>query len=203
MRIHIQDRVGFIEGQDASTCLPQDPGQPGEHLGISHTLKHYLNPSELWQDVAQAVEEPLRPIQFLEAHYRHDTPWDRWGNQANDRDVQLWETLSDLYFRGYQQVINDYCAAPPDGTVVRRSENRMIRTFHLGDGILLEVFDGRPWRMRTAHRTTGVELASVTGYLAIPKHIHALGRRLRQARARANRKLSVLSSHEVVVRDEQ
>jgi len=36
-------------------------GRPGEDLGIAHTLKHYLSPAEMWEDVAQDVDERLRP----------------------------------------------------------------------------------------------------------------------------------------------
>jgi len=44
---------------------PMPDGLPHEHLGMSHVCKHYLNPAEVWEDLAAWVEPELRPLALI------------------------------------------------------------------------------------------------------------------------------------------
>jgi hypothetical protein len=49
------------------TCIvaikPFPAGEPGQHLGASHVAKHWLNPGEHWDDLAEplGIHEAVRP----------------------------------------------------------------------------------------------------------------------------------------------
>lgn len=81
--------------------LPLPDGRPGQHLGISHTLKHYLDPSEVWEDLAPD-DLMYRPWSVLDG-LAHVEPavWKQWP--APGPVVSgLWSSeLKSIYRHGY------------------------------------------------------------------------------------------------------
>jgi hypothetical protein len=179
------------------TFHPQAPGVPGEHLGISHTLKHYLAPKELWQDVAHVVAAELRPVDFLARHFAAGTPWLHWGEAVTDAEVAKWPELATAFEQGYLHIIFEYARTHPEQTVRFRAQGQNISMLNLGDGILLQLYDRTRARVRTAYRKTGVSLHSLQAYAAISHANDCLGRRLKQARQRAMRQIKIAQSGQI------
>ena len=80
-------------------------GRPGEDLGIGHTLKHYLSPTEMWEDVAQDVALHLRPRAVADA-------WSgvRLWEVAQDPSAPVrdgWERLRAVYRDGYGALVQE------------------------------------------------------------------------------------------------
>ncbi len=172
------------------TLVFMPPGRPGDNKGISHTLKHYLAPFELWEDVAQDVPAPHRPVATLmglelEGH----EPWNHWGDNVTPREIDAWPLLAATYEHGYKQVIAAYFASGLEHEVRRTRMDPPVRIAHLGDGIIIQRYDNGA-HLRTAYRSAGVSLQTAEGYARIPRSLDALSRRLNQARCRASRKLA-------------
>lgn len=102
-------------------------GRPGDHAGISHLIKHYLNPGEGWEDVVSALDDRTgRPVD-IPAEYRPHALWneirpDRLGI-SDTRDVGLlppdverrWPRWVDAHRMGYAATVSHIANAsrPP------------------------------------------------------------------------------------------
>jgi hypothetical protein len=176
------------------TFHPQSPGEPGEHLGISHTLKHYLAPKEMWQDVAHVVSSEFRPVEFLARHFPEGTPWMHWGQKVTDAEKAKWRELESAFRDGYLHVVTEYAKTLPELSVRFVAHGQRILMLHLGDGILLQLYDRAQPRVRTAFRKVGVSLHTQRAYEAVSQRLDALGKRLKQARYKARRQIEMIQS---------
>jgi hypothetical protein len=173
------------------TLVFMPPGNPGDNKGVSHTLKHYLAPDEVWEDVAQNIPTPYRPVATLMALELQGHPsWNHWGRNVTPHEVDAWPLLSSTYEHGYKQVIAEYFASGLEHEVRRARMNPPVRIAHLGDGIIIHRYDNGP-HLRTAYRSAGVILHTAEAYARIPRTLDALSRRLKQARSQATRKLAL------------
>lgn len=140
--------------------LPHD-GNPGEHAGISHALKHYLDPREMWEDIAGEVEPHLRPLAFCERLPPLTPPvWEQW--QAPTRELApLWNSLRPLYRLGYARIVRalaEPLAEPftPGSPWARGDDSHGA---HIGQGVVLWVRRApNGWRMTTAYRPVDFKL---------------------------------------------
>jgi len=173
------------------TIVFMPPGKPGDNKGICHTLKHYLAPAELWEDVAQTIEPDLRPVATLMLpELRGQQSWTHWGPHVTRQEIAAWSHLARTFEHGYKQVIADYFASGLEREVYRTRTPPSVRIAHLGDGIIIQRY-GNGAHLRTAYRSPRVSLHTAEAYHLIPRHLDALARRLKQARYHADRALAL------------
>jgi len=129
-------------------------GRPGEDLGIGHTLKHYLSPTEMWEDVAQDVALHLRPRAVADA-------WSgvRLWEVAQDPSAPVrdgWERLRAVYRDGYGALVQEAMTRLGEPTTGETSWVRLGRQWRGLDEVqalqLWVVRSGDGWRMYTAFR---------------------------------------------------
>jgi len=146
--------------------LPLPDGRPSQHLGISHTLKHYLAPAECWSDLASDfpadVPASARPTAVRERLPSVDPA--PWKQAAGDLHADLrahWEELRVPYRRGYLLVVQHIASATPSPDEEPgkwlNTGNRNLPTCQLGSsGILLRVKrKNGDWQLYTAFRDAG------------------------------------------------
>ncbi len=140
-----------------------EPGGPDEHLGLSHTLKHYLRPQEMWEDICDDVDPAQRPGAAAGSLPRLTPPaWEQWRDPpASLRGA--WAQLEPAYREGYGALILALADALPDPTGdphacwIRRD---FRRTSHAGDGVLLTIrWRAGGWLLHTAYRPMDFRLA--------------------------------------------
>jgi hypothetical protein len=131
-------------------------GEPGEHLGISHTIKHYLRPAEAWEDVCEDIEPRYRPRAASALLPVQETPAWRQLDNPSPELAEAWPSLQPVYGQGYGRLVSTLAgplADPgptPDGPWAAR-RGRFI--CHAGGGIILDV-ERVPggWQLYTAFR---------------------------------------------------
>lgn len=113
------------------------PGEPGAHEGISHTLKHYLNPLEMWEDLAAELPEAVRPRPTWEALPRvplAEIP-------PHPEVAARWSALAEVYQNGYTPLVRAQLrplTAPPSAPWVRiPGPGRRVWGAHVGEGVLV------------------------------------------------------------------
>lgn len=138
-------------------------GHRGEHLGISHTVKHWLAASEMWNDIAGDVPEALRPRALAIA-------LDATDSRLAARDAAFehavlaphWDgVLRDAWRRGYGAVVERLAeAAPPPDHPSWKADDDGHAVAHIGEGVLMRLAPtrGGGWRMWTAFRPTDFKI---------------------------------------------
>lgn len=134
------------------------PGRPGEDLGVAHLLKHWLNPGEQWDDLAQDVPADARPRDLRAALPATLTPI--WDNPTRpDGTVRSrWGQLETVYRQGYGAVVQHLAAAidSPDQAPlawVRGGAQRLPTWVDSHSGVVLRVRRVREvWQLYTAFR---------------------------------------------------
>lgn len=165
-------------------------GRPGQHLGISHTLKHYLAPAEVWEDLVTHGEES--PWAALDALGPLEPP--AWAQHHDPGGTvrELWPTtLASLYRAGYLAVLRRLAEALPEPHQSpwrpTRDGRRIVAT---DEGVVLVVAPlvaevaGPGAKLITAYRPLGFTLKD---HRAIPKDAINRGLRAVAARQKARR----------------
>ena len=146
------------------------PGGPSEHLGLSHTLKHYLRPQEMWEDICDDVEPAQRPRAVADELPMLSPPvWDQWKTPPAAL-ADAWDRLHPAYEHGYGALILSLaealpepsryvacgtCGTPSDPWVARGSR----RVCDAGAGVVLMVNWGRGgWLLYSALRPMDFKL---------------------------------------------
>ncbi len=129
-------------------------GRPGEHLGISHTICHYLCPREMWQDIADDVAPELQPR----------TVWSEVGHDPEaERAVLAWDGLGRVYRDGYGAVLAHLYqafATPEEWWSRPHGRANWARQAHVGDGVVMRVWWHRDaWELYTAFRPADFKLS--------------------------------------------
>jgi len=128
------------------------PGRPGQHLGISHTLKHYLRPEERWDEEAGMVPWDLRPFAFLENHFPNQRPWLNWGCSVTGSEQAKWPELEQLCENGYLRFVRFRLEnGRGHEWIGSLKTGQDVLFISLRDGFILEVWQDRN-DMRTAYR---------------------------------------------------
>ena len=136
------------------------PGRPGEDLGVAHLLKHWLNPGELWDDLAQDVAPDARPRALRAALPATLIPvWD--APTSPDGTVRgRWGQLETVYQQGYGAVVQQLAAAidSPDQAPqawVQAGKQRLPTWVCADTGVVLRVRRQHgEWQLYTAFRPT-------------------------------------------------
>jgi hypothetical protein len=131
--------------------IPWSDGIPGDRAGIAHTLKHWLDPREMWEDIADAVDAQLRPRAVLDA-LALPSPWDVAYTPTPEL-IARWTTLRAAYRQGYLSVVLAGAAAhaslPESWTPIDSGR----RAAALPGGIFVVIAPSRgEWALATAHR---------------------------------------------------
>lgn len=139
--------------------VPLPEGSPRQHQGFSHTLKHYLSPAEMWEDLADDLPQSVRPQGVVESLGELDTPaWTQQAPAIEPALAQQWRGLRDAYHVGYIGTVAQHAADVPDPSEApqrwQRKYNRA--TTHLGEsGIVYRVIRRKgAWEMYTAFRVS-------------------------------------------------
>lgn len=169
--------------------LPMPEGAPGVHQGISHTIKHYLSPPEMWEDVADGVPEAVRPARQSERLERLDPgAWARMP-RANADLSAAWGSFAATFREGYWHLVEPLLAAmpaPPAAPWVR--DVKGVWRAHAGDGIVVEVTSrGGEWHLWTALRPSDFVLRD---YRCPPRDPRSVSLRRKLAIAFAARKVA-------------
>lgn len=132
-------------------------GSPGEHKGISHALKHYLSPAEMWADLAVELAEEFRPEAVVRALGDvGGPPWEQWGERVQPALAAQWIDLKNAYHVGYYGRVKEHAqdVLGPDQSPQSWVRDRGRLATHLGtSGIVCKVEPtGSGWRMFTAFR---------------------------------------------------
>lgn len=139
------------------SVIPWPDGIPGDRAGIAHTVKHWLDPREMWDDIADAVDDPLRPRAVLEA-LDVPAPWEV-AYAPTAALIARWTTLRAPYRQGYLSVVLAGVAAhatPPQSWTPIDSGRRAAA---LAGGIFVVIAPSRgEWALATAHRPIDFKL---------------------------------------------
>jgi hypothetical protein len=172
--------------------LPE-PGAPGKHLGISHAIKHYLNPAELWDDLADDIDANLRPMNVLrELKIPEPPPLHEKHLEPCAAMRAAWSKFGLVFSQAYGRIVSQYCdQMPPYAWKKWRPLDRLgIRhAAHLGSGILVVVSrSARHDVLRTAFRPS-----PATFVAPLPTNPEHRARRNIAFEKAARRKLNVWS----------
>lgn len=170
-------------------------GRPGEHKGVSHALKHYLNPAELWDDVAQSIAEENVPSMALNSPPLEGRDCSKFIGPASSILAPDWPHLERLCASGYFEIVREYARTGIESQRTFQKDTTTVLLLHLGDGILLEAYLPKR-QMRSAYRDPGVTLSSPRAYWLLRRDEDALRRRLTQARTRAERRFTSFARYE-------
>jgi len=146
------------------------PGRPDQHLGLSHTLKHYLKPQEMWADICDQVAPEHRPRAVAEALPALDPPaWEQWETPPAELRA-AWPLLEPAYEHGYAALILELADALPEpsryvvcGTSGHPAQPWVVRDYRracdAGRGVLLMVrWRGGGWQLYSAFRPKDFKL---------------------------------------------
>jgi hypothetical protein len=166
-------------------------GHPGEHLGISHTLKHYLDPREMWEDLAGDLEERLRPSRVAARLFALSAePWRLHAEEGRELEG-VWNSLRVVYRKGYAGILLALAEELPEPMSAGSpwvSDKKGAWLAHLDDGVVLRVRWGRyGWRMETAFRPVDFKL---TSHACPPRDARNVAIRRAMARHQAERHLA-------------
>jgi|GEM_PF-3055635 len=86
------------------------PGRPGQHQGVSHCAKHWLNPGQYWNDIAPSQVVPVDAHRPAAAAARVVAAGDPTPHKIKPVDPStairdLWDDLADVQRYGYDAVI--------------------------------------------------------------------------------------------------
>lgn len=151
--------------------VPWSDGIPGDRAGIAHTVKHWLDPREMWDDIADGVDIQLRPRAVLEALALH-SPWD-FAYAPTAPLIARWTTLRAPYRQGYLSVVlagvTAHAAPPETWTPIDAGR----RAAALPGGIFAVVAPSRgEWALVTAHRPIDFKLVDPDCPPRDPKSVH-------------------------------
>jgi|GEM_PF-2389309 len=172
-----------------------DDGPPGHHRGVGHTLKHYLAPAELWDDLA--TPEGLAPRDVLSALGPLNPAPHRQFKYPGVGLRERWEWLCGVHRDGYFAVVRgsvDPLEAPPLASWRYRPAIGGVRPRPAAyiaatdEGVILIVtWVDRAWEMRTAFRPS-----YDFGARVLPSDAKSLKRRLSQAKHAARRQVALM-----------
>lgn len=137
-----------------------EDGPPNHHRGVGHTLKHYLAPAELWDDLATPAG--LAPREVMAALGALSPPPHRQFKYPGAALRERWEWLCGVHREGYFAVASASVAsvkAPPQAPWKWRAPIGGRRPKPAGyiigsdDGVIIVVSKvAGKWEMRTAFR---------------------------------------------------
>lgn len=136
--------------------LPE-PGAPGKHLGISHAIKHYLNPAELWDDLAEDIDANLRPMNVLrELKIPEPPPLHEKHLEPCAAMRAAWSKFGLVFSQAYGKIISQYCNQMPPygwGKWKRIDPGKISHVGHIGAGVVAIIgWQGRHDLLKTAYR---------------------------------------------------
>lgn len=160
---------------------PMPNGLKGEHWGISHTLKHYLDPAEVWDDLCDEVRAELHPLAVIAA-----LELERWQGRFEmppPSTHRHWCALEPVHLEGYMLALARHVIAAPEPPQLPW---RLVRPehfkAHLGAGVVAVVERRREqWELRTAYRTLRYPFVG----LPLPTDPYSRKNRARAAEVRA------------------
>ena len=170
---------------------PRD-GAPGEHLGVSHMLKHYLSPSEVWEDFVTA-DAPNRPWVLLDEFDKIEPPlWRQWESPS-ERVRELWDRVwVPAYRHGYLAVVRSLAAELPASTIAPWRSCPGGSVCATPAGVVLIVNRARPIPvLRTAFRPLGVTIKS---HRAVPMDATSKSHRAKMARSNAKKAIQLIGA---------
>jgi len=166
-------------------------GAPGQDLGYAHTLKHWMNPQEMWEDISGEVPEHARP----------KAQWESWTARGVDPVAEarkpgatltaLWSELDPAWQSGYAATVITLAAphAEPPGSWVRHGE-RGRWMLDAGDGVLIVVQTSKDeWALYTAYRAADFRL---TDYRCPPRDAASVSLRKTLAKNAARKRVAAL-----------
>lgn len=163
------------------------------HLGVSHTLKHYLRASEMWQDVAEAVPDTAQPRPLALALEVVDSSLDDPAYARRLRG-EHWTSLRHAHHDGYHPIVAGLAEDLPEphapGSSRRWVVDRGRFIAHAGEGVVLTVARERDgWRVWTAYRAADFRLRD---YRCPPSDPRNVSLRRKLATATAERRLAIM-----------
>ena len=169
-------------------------GKPTEHLGISHMLRHWCRPQELWEDLLL----PPEPLHTVPSGCRPPILWELLAAARQVPEQELpwvgldWERLRVPYRQGYAAVVTALAVAlppPPQAPWVRHPKGYWMA--HIGAGVLLGVKARRnDNQFHTAYRATDFKLRN---YRCPPQDPQSVSLRRRIAEHQAAQRLAHLA----------
>lgn len=166
-------------------------GAPGEDLGYAHTLKHWMNPREMWEDIADGVPEHARPRAQWEAWIAHGVDPVVEATAPSAALSALWRELEPAWKEGYAATVLRRAAPlsdPPNGWLWRVSRGRWV--VHAGAGVLIEVQKSQGiWSLYTAYRAVDFKLRD---YRCPPQDAASVSLRMTLAESGARKRIAVL-----------
>ncbi|MCC6619919.1 MAG: hypothetical protein IT385_01610 [Deltaproteobacteria bacterium] len=169
-------------------------GAPGKgHAGVTHTLKHYLDPAEVWEDLVPEGST-YRPWDVLdELGPLEPPPWRQWKEPGEALRARWQRDLVPTYRHGYRAVVQSLAQAlPTPGSMGWfRIHRGWITTTSAGVIVMVsDVHADGSARLKTAFRPLGYTLKN---HRAVP--MDARSRELRSviARQKAVRKARSIS----------
>lgn len=178
---------------------PLPHGLVGEHLGISHTLKHYLDPAEVWEDLCDEVPTEVRPLAVIAA-----LALERWQGRLDRPPPSTyahWPALERVHLEGYMLALERHAfatQAPPQTPWLPLSPERFVA--HLGAGVIaFVVWWQEQWELRTAYRALRYPFFGVS----LPSDPYSRKNRARVAEARALKRLVSRYRAEVIGDDHE
>jgi hypothetical protein len=141
-------------------------GAPHQHLGISHTICHWLNPEEQWEDLAVSVSPNARPrAVWKERPGFIDVCGDRapfGGGVASHWDALRW-----VYRGGYGPTVSALASAYPSPSQTSSAwipaGNQLLPTmFDVDKGVILRVRKRKDeWTLYSSFRPSVVQFRAV------------------------------------------
>jgi hypothetical protein len=101
---------------------PMAPGRPGQHLGVSHLIKHWLAPAEYFSDLALEVlpeKVAVHPASLADmlAAAGETSPHTRPAREPGPAIAACWNTLAQAQAEGYDAVVQACFDGFFDGTL--------------------------------------------------------------------------------------
>lgn len=160
--------------------LPE--GTLDKHLGISHTIKHWCNPAEMWEDIFLAPDASVSVPE-------HCRPYQAWLTLTTHGPNPSY--LSQVYHHGYGHTLQLVASTQPAPDHVPWTKHpNGYQICHIGEGILLGVRRSKQeWRMHTAYRAADFKLKS---YHCPPRDPQSVSLRRCIAHHQATQRLSRL-----------
>lgn len=141
--------------------MTEEAPSSGQKLGVKHTLKHYLNPGEAWDDLADDVPDNVRPYVVDGLIGRLEPPAYRQYERPGKVIEGHWEHLKEVHRGGYFAVTQSSVAElsiPPAPPWVRQPARvcgrkpRGPRYVTVARGGIFVSIDPRAYELKTAYR---------------------------------------------------
>jgi len=167
-------------------------GQPGQHLGVSHMLKHYLSPAEVWEDLVPegAPHRPWAVLDWLgpldpRASAQHRTPGDSLRT--------IWHAwLVPIFRHGYLAVAKQLAEPLPAlGAAPWRPADGAFVTFTSEGVVLIVARVQDSAKLLTAFRPLGYTLKD---HHSVPMSAQSRDLRSVIARQKARRQVNDIAS---------